>query len=98
MTPLISLTHRSVTVITADTYANGSECYTASDPNLPGCFASGASPDEASAKLAEARHAMLASLNEDDEALRPLEFGETWKAVVAPISSKPEGVPQSATA
>ena len=53
------------TVVNEDTATDGSPCYVARHPELPGCMSHGATPEEAVANLREARELYIRSLLED---------------------------------
>jgi len=46
-------------VITRDRLGDGTECFVAEDPALPGCVSYGKTPDEAMEMLEDARRAYL---------------------------------------
>jgi predicted RNase H-like HicB family nuclease len=47
------------TVITRDRLGNGTECFVAHDPALPGCVSYGKTPAEAAEQLEDARQVYL---------------------------------------
>lgn len=52
-------------LIIPDTYTDGTPCYVAQHPELPGCMAQGDTPEEALASLHDARADYLYFLKED---------------------------------
>ena len=78
MTPVTVVTHQRTTTIVADSYPDGTECYTASDPNLPGCFASGRNPEEAAANLEEARVEYVASVDAEHQYVPSIDTQRAW--------------------
>lgn len=51
--------------VTLDEYTDGSPCYIARIPELPGCMSDGDTPEEAKANLDEAKRDYIQSLLED---------------------------------
>lgn len=51
--------------VTPDTYSDGSRCYFAEIPELPGCESHGNTPEEALASLEDAKELYLHSLLEE---------------------------------